>query len=63
MSDNTTSRKIKDALEAMKQEKSTGRAMRFNPRTKKLEVVSESAIDPDDVLRIRPEDAQVFLGH
>lgn len=52
--------KIKKILEGMKSGDTAGRALRFNPKTKELEVVSENTADPDDFLKIRAEDAQVF---
>ncbi len=55
-----SSDKIKKILEGMKTGDTAGKALRFNPQTKKLEVVSENTADPDEFLKIRAEDAQVF---
>ncbi len=56
-----TTDQIKDVLEAMRAGKTSGKVIRFNVKNRALEVVPERETDPDDVLRIRPEDAQVFL--
>lgn len=52
---------IQKALEDLKHNRTGGKKLRLNPRTKKLEVVNPGEHDPDSLLEITPEDARVFV--